>query len=74
MTTMHHPDVAVRPDGRYEVRCPECAGSESVPVGIDLPLADVTSAARICQNHLLRNNQPARPTSTLQPAGERAAI
>lgn len=51
-TRQHAPTLVRRPDGRYEVRCPECQTRGSVPpVGIGLPVNDRHEAERIVLNH-----------------------
>ena len=53
----HHPEVVQRPDGRFEVRCPECSRDslEPVPVGIGVAIADEKAARLIRTNHLTRS-------------------
>ncbi len=52
MPSVHHPKISDRPDGRWEVRCPECEGSsQTVPVGIGVPIGDPLMAARLRANH-----------------------
>jgi hypothetical protein len=60
MPHVQHPGVIERPDGRWEVRCPECETSfESVPIGIGVAIADQQIAIQIQANHSARQHSPA---------------
>jgi len=56
MENPHDPVINHRPDGRWEVACPEClrlrASGVDVPVGIGLAVRSWESALRIWTNHL----------------------
>ena len=47
------PKLVQRPDGRYEIRCPQCErmGSGSRPIGIGLPVTSRAEAESIARNH-----------------------
>ena len=49
----HSPELVNRPDGRYEIRCPECERmvGEARPVGIGLPITGRLEAEAIVRNH-----------------------
>ena len=53
MRQTHHPRLARRADGRWEIRCPECAADqvESVPLGIGAPISAEIEARYILENH-----------------------
>jgi hypothetical protein len=52
----HHPRLVHRPDGRFEVQCPQCqqVGEESRPIGIDMPITNRAEAEDIARNHVRR--------------------
>jgi hypothetical protein len=56
MEINHNPVINHRPDGRWEVTCPECLmlrdSGVDVPVGIGLVMRSWESALRIWTNHL----------------------
>lgn len=56
MADTHEPIINHRPDGRWEVACPEClrlrTSGVDVPVGIGLAVRSWESALRIWTNHL----------------------
>ena len=49
----HSPQLVHRPDGRFEIRCPECERKvgETRPIGIGLPITNRIEAESIMQNH-----------------------
>ena len=49
----HDPRLVQRPDGRWEVRCPQCEKSrdEAIPLGIAVPIANRVEAEAIMRNH-----------------------
>lgn len=49
----HNPKVHQREDGRWEIRCPDCARNAGTagPVGIGLPVATKTVAMMLRDNH-----------------------
>jgi hypothetical protein len=51
-SSIHHPKVLRRLDGRWEIQCPECQwSSESTPFGIGMSLEDEVEARCIWENH-----------------------
>jgi hypothetical protein len=50
----HHPTIAPCTDGSWVVDCAECRNSltESIPIGIGMPLMERLTAERIAQNHV----------------------
>lgn len=52
MRQPHHPRMAKRADGRWEIRCPGCAADkvESVPLGIGAPITAEIEARYILEN------------------------
>ena len=49
----HEPTLVRLNDGRWEVRCTECAtgSAEAMPIGIGLPVANQVEAEWIVRNH-----------------------
>jgi hypothetical protein len=49
----HSPRLVNRPDGRFEIRCPQCErmDDQAPPIGIGLPIANRTQAESIARNH-----------------------
>ena len=58
----HQPRLVVRPDGRFEVQCPECVAGQrggGLPIGIGLPVSNRAEAEGIARNHAgLRRRRP----------------
>ena len=56
MENSHDPVINHRPDGRWEVNCPDClrlrASGVEVPVGIGLSVRSWEVAVRLWENHL----------------------
>lgn len=60
MSIVHHPRLIRRADGRWEIKCGECATFEEIiPVGIGLPIRDRQDAERIRDNHVRRTRSAA---------------
>ena len=49
----HKPELKLRTDGRWEVRCAECECrvDQSLPVGIGVPITNKFEAQSILRNH-----------------------
>ena len=49
----HSPELVHRPDGRDEIRCPECERmvGEARPIGIGSPITGRLEAESIVRNH-----------------------
>jgi hypothetical protein len=58
----HHPRLTQRADGKWVVRCPQCEGnqSESVPLGIAMPLESRQVTELILANHEKREGARGR--------------
>jgi len=51
----HAPRLVSRPDGRWEIRCPQCERMEDQsPIGIGMPIANRIEAESIVRNHTRR--------------------
>jgi hypothetical protein len=60
MSSVHSPRVSGRTDGRWEVRCPECeSSSQSLPIGIGVPITSRYAADEMQANHLGRQQTQA---------------
>lgn len=71
METDHDPVINHRPDGRWEVNCPECLRLRTlgveVPVGIGLSVRSWESAIRLWANHV-------RPVAEADDRGARKVV
>jgi hypothetical protein len=56
MENTHDPVIIQRPDGRWEVNCPDCLrlrdSGVDVPIGIGLSVRSWESAIRLWANHV----------------------
>lgn len=49
----HSPRLVNRPDGRFEIRCPQCERmvADGRPIGIGMPITNRVEAESIARNH-----------------------
>jgi hypothetical protein len=49
----HSPRLVQRPDGRFEIRCPQCErmDDQARPIGIGMPIVNRIEAESIARNH-----------------------
>lgn len=54
MKNAHRPVIIQRPDGRWELHCPDCTESHetTVLIGLDLPVESKEVADLLLENHL----------------------
>jgi hypothetical protein len=75
MENSHDPVINQRPDGRWEVNCPDClklsAKGVELPVGIGLSVGSWESAIRLWSNHVglvgESEDRQAQPVVTSSP-------
>jgi hypothetical protein len=67
MRRQHHPEMAKRADGRWEIHCVQCEENtvESVPLGIGAPITAEPEARFILENHRRARGRRGAPQPSL---------